>query len=135
MLTTKLSAPSISPSSSTLFLNSHKTFRFNKRIPSFSNPSLFNPLRLSLEWTSAAKKNSNSARKMDSSATSRIVSPRAAAEKLKDPDQLIDSVETFIFDCDGQWRTDVSFCVCLLVNAIDVYVLLLSAFYLFDEMS
>ena len=28
-------------------------------------------------------------------------SPRASAQKLSDPDELIDSVETFIFDCDG----------------------------------
>lgn len=27
--------------------------------------------------------------------------PRASAQQLQDPDQLIDSVETFIFDCDG----------------------------------
>lgn len=55
---------------------------------------------------------------MDASASSRIVS---AAQPLKDPDQLIDSVETFIFDCDGGFCVVVSYsfdeCSCL-VNAM-----------------
>ena len=96
MLTIKLSAAAVCSSSSTHFLNPHSRLRFNKRIPFLSNPSLFNPLRRIAE---CSKK--NSAKTMDSSASSRIV---AAAEQLKDPDQLIDSVETFIFDCDGEWK-------------------------------
>ncbi|KAL2941472.1 Phosphoglycolate phosphatase 1B chloroplastic [Bienertia sinuspersici] len=41
-------------------------------------------------------------RKMASS-----VSTRASAQQLKNPDELIDSVETFIFDCDGViWKGD-----------------------------
>ncbi|KAL0382581.1 UNVERIFIED_CONTAM: Phosphoglycolate phosphatase 1A, chloroplastic [Sesamum calycinum] len=101
MLTTKLSAAvAVSSSSSTLFLNPHNRFNFSKRIPSVANPSLCNSLRPIVEW-------SFSKRKMDASASLRAVSPRASAEQLKDPDQLIDSVETFIFDCDGViWKGD-----------------------------
>ncbi|KAK8939527.1 hypothetical protein KSP40_PGU017143 [Platanthera guangdongensis] len=33
--------------------------------------------------------------------------PRASARRLENPDELIDSVETFIFDCDGVvWKGD-----------------------------
>jgi len=39
-------------------------------------------------------------------------SAQAKAQPLKDPDQLIDSVETFIFDCDG----NVWFVIYLLRN-------------------
>ncbi|KAL0340831.1 UNVERIFIED_CONTAM: Phosphoglycolate phosphatase 1A, chloroplastic [Sesamum radiatum] len=101
MLTTKLSAAvAVSSSSSTLFLNPHNRFNFSKRIPSVANPSLCNSLRPIVEW-------SFSKRKMDASASLRAVRPRASAEQLKDPDQLIDSVETFIFDCDGViWKGD-----------------------------
>ncbi|EPS69816.1 hypothetical protein M569_04945, partial [Genlisea aurea] len=35
------------------------------------------------------------------------VAPRASAQRLTHPDRLIDSVETFIFDCDGViWKGD-----------------------------
>lgn len=37
---------------------------------------------------------------MESSA-SRFVTRASSAQPLKNPDELIDSVETFIFDCDG----------------------------------
>ncbi|CAI9773899.1 unnamed protein product [Fraxinus pennsylvanica] len=51
----------------------------------------------------ARKVRSSTSRRM----APRIVTARASAEKLKDPDQLIDSVETFIFDCDGViWKGD-----------------------------
>jgi len=37
--------------------------------------------------------------------TSSNITPRAmATQQLENADQLIDSVETFIFDCDGQYQ-------------------------------
>ncbi|EYU39740.1 hypothetical protein ABFS82_06G177300 [Erythranthe guttata] len=101
MLTSKLSAAAVSSSSSTLFLRSN----FAKKINSIVNPSLCNSVRPIVGWSCSNK--SSTRRKMDSSASSRVVSPRASAQQLQDPDQLIDSVETFIFDCDGViWKGD-----------------------------
>ncbi|KAG8390713.1 hypothetical protein BUALT_Bualt01G0112100 [Buddleja alternifolia] len=99
MLTTKLSAAA---SSSTLLFNPQNRVNLSKKIPSIVNPSLYNSLRPIVEWSFSKK---NLSRKMDASASasasSRIATARASAEQLKDPDHLIDSVETFIFDCDG----------------------------------
>ncbi|KAL8517889.1 hypothetical protein ACS0TY_009269 [Phlomoides rotata] len=102
MLTAKLSAAA--SSSSTLLLNSQNRLKITKKIPSIANPLLCNSLRPIIEWSFSKK---NSSRKMDAAVSSRVMSPRASAEQLKDPDQLIDSVETFIFDCDGViWKGD-----------------------------
>ncbi|KAK6144938.1 hypothetical protein DH2020_021758 [Rehmannia glutinosa] len=104
MLFSKFSAAAVSSSSATLFLNPQNRFNFAKKTPSIANPLLCNSLRPIVEWSFSKR---NCSRKMDASASSRTVSPRASAEQLKDPDQLIDSVETFIFDCDGViWKGD-----------------------------
>ncbi|KAK6911771.1 hypothetical protein RJ641_023864 [Dillenia turbinata] len=50
--------------------------------------------------------NYSSRRRMEASTASNFA-VRAAAQPLKDADQLIDSVQTFIFDCDGViWKGD-----------------------------
>ncbi|CAA3021075.1 phosphoglycolate phosphatase 1B, chloroplastic-like [Olea europaea subsp. europaea] len=86
------------PAVASPFLNSPKFL--SKKIPLISNPAFYNSLRPVIEWNSVR---SSTSRRM----ASRIVTARASAEKLKDPDQLIDSVKTFIFDCDGViWKGD-----------------------------
>lgn len=80
------------PAVASPFFNSPKFL--SKKIPLISNPAFYNSLRPIIEWNSVR---SSTSRRM----ASRIVTARASAEKLKDPDQLIDSVKTFIFDCDG----------------------------------
>ncbi|KAL3613955.1 Phosphoglycolate phosphatase 1A, chloroplastic [Castilleja foliolosa] len=97
-LATKLSAAS---SSATLFFDTPNKFHLAKKIPSIANPFSCNSLRPILEWSFSKKICS---RKMF---VSRNAGPRASAEQLKDPDHLIDSTETFIFDCDGViWKGD-----------------------------
>ncbi|XP_052200310.1 phosphoglycolate phosphatase 1A, chloroplastic-like [Diospyros lotus] len=54
-----------------------------------------------------SKKKKNSRMEASSGFTVNASSAQAKAQPLKDPDQLIDSVETFIFDCDGViWKGD-----------------------------
>ena len=65
---------------------SHHRFRHTSRNPLLSNSSI-------IRWK--RKANSCSRSGMATSTT------RAAALPLKNADELIDSVETFIFDCDG----------------------------------
>ncbi|CAK9168000.1 unnamed protein product [Ilex paraguariensis] len=73
--------------------------QFNKKISFVSNP-LHDSLRI-LKW----KCNYSNMSRMKSSA-SKFVNC-ASAQPLKNPDELIDSVETFIFDCDGViWKGD-----------------------------
>lgn len=101
MLTTRLSSAVVASasSSSTLLLNPRNGANLPGRTtPSIANPLFYNSLRPIIEWSFGSKFRSRN--KMDAS-VSRIASPRASAQQLKDPDQLIDSVETFIFDCDG----------------------------------
>ncbi|KAG6590105.1 hypothetical protein SDJN03_15528, partial [Cucurbita argyrosperma subsp. sororia] len=50
---------------------------------------------LSFRWNSSSKRKFNRSR-MEGFAV------RASAQPLKNADELIDSVETFIFDCDGE---------------------------------
>lgn len=67
----------------------------------YSNPFQSKSLRSTSRWNSK-----NSRMEKNSDAAPRFPT-RASAQPLKDPDQLIDSVETFIFDCDGViWKGD-----------------------------
>ncbi|CAL5347711.1 unnamed protein product [Camellia sinensis] len=75
----------------------------SKKSSSISKSLVSNPLYGFLKKKKKKKKNSNT-RRMESS--SNFVA-RASAQPLKNADQLIDSVETFIFDCDGViWKGD-----------------------------
>ncbi|XP_073293385.1 phosphoglycolate phosphatase 1A, chloroplastic-like isoform X1 [Primulina huaijiensis] len=106
MLTTRLSSAvaASASSSSTLLLNPRNGAILPGRTPSIANPLFYNSLRPIIEWSFCGKFRS---RKKMNASVSRIASPRASAQQLKDPDQLIDSVETFIFDCDGViWKGD-----------------------------
>ncbi|XP_073040320.1 phosphoglycolate phosphatase 1A, chloroplastic-like [Primulina eburnea] len=106
MLTARLSSAvaASASSSSTLLLNPRNGANLTGRTTSIANPLFYNSLRPIIEWTFGSK--FRSIKKMNAS-VSRIASPRASAQQLKDPDQLINSVETFIFDCDGViWKGD-----------------------------
>ncbi|XP_061368537.1 phosphoglycolate phosphatase 1A, chloroplastic-like isoform X2 [Gastrolobium bilobum] len=74
-----------------------RNFRFS--YPSRNNPSLLSNSAI-ITWKRKAKSNSNRSG-MGTFTT------RALAQPLKNADELIDSVETFIFDCDGViWKGD-----------------------------
>ncbi|CAO2837480.1 unnamed protein product [Amaranthus hypochondriacus] len=89
-----VSVPSISLS---------KTLISSKFVNSSRNLSCFSRQffhLINLRSYSSSRSNNNLAM------TSKL-SPRASAQKLSDPNELINSVETFIFDCDGViWKGD-----------------------------
>ncbi|KAK3023828.1 hypothetical protein RJ639_044545 [Escallonia herrerae] len=67
-----------------------------------SNP-LCRSARSIVRWNNST----GSATRMDTASAPSSLVARASAQPLKNADQLIDSVETFIFDCDGViWKGD-----------------------------
>ncbi|THG06778.1 hypothetical protein TEA_014118 [Camellia sinensis var. sinensis] len=94
--------------SASLFNPPHNSSQFlcvlnSKKSSSISKSLVSNPLYGFLKKKKKKKRNFNTCR-MESS--SNFVA-RASAQPLKNADQLIDSVETFIFDCDGViWKGD-----------------------------
>lgn len=59
-----------------------------------SKPFLYTSFKPTIRW------NNHMFSRMENSG-SRFVTRASSAQPLKNPDELIDSVETFIFDCDG----------------------------------
>lgn len=101
-----VSAVSANPSNSFFFFfNASKFLGLNHNL-SFSAPNPLSNLPC-LSWNT--KKTSNKSR-MES------FTARASAQPLKNADELIDSVETFIFDCDGEatwvFFFIITFCCC-----------------------
>lgn len=93
MLSIRVTA-TISSSSTVFFTNNSKIL--SKRFPYISNP--LNNSSKPIRWNC---RNS----RMEASKSSFVT--KASAQPLTNPGELIDSVETFIFDCDGM----ESFCL------------------------
>ncbi|XP_060184324.1 phosphoglycolate phosphatase 1A, chloroplastic-like [Lycium barbarum] len=94
MLSSRVTA-TISSTTTTTFLFSNAKI-LSKKFPYISNP-LYNSAK-SIKWN--CKKS-----RMESTASSFVT--KASAQPLTNPGELIDSVETFIFDCDGViWKGD-----------------------------
>ncbi|GMP21704.1 hypothetical protein CsSME_00000032 [Camellia sinensis var. sinensis] len=95
--------------SASLFNPPHNPSQFlcvlnSKKSSSISKSLVSNPMYGFLKKKKKKKKKNSNTRRMESS--SNFVA-RASAQPLKNADQLIDSVETFIFDCDGViWKGD-----------------------------
>lgn len=88
MLSSRVTAAISSSTTATFLFNNPKIS--SKKFPYISNP--LNNSAKSIKWNC---RNS----RMEKSASSFVT--KASAQPLTNPGELIDSVETFIFDCDG----------------------------------
>ncbi|KAG9149181.1 hypothetical protein Leryth_003182 [Lithospermum erythrorhizon] len=96
MLSSRVVSTSISPS----IASSRTHFFVNKNQISTKSSFISNKFSKTLKWYTR-----NSRMNKPNSANKSLI--QATAQKLTDADQLIDSVETFIFDCDGViWKGD-----------------------------
>nr|XP_016433186.1 PREDICTED: phosphoglycolate phosphatase 1B, chloroplastic-like [Nicotiana tabacum] len=94
MLSSRVTAAISSSTTATFLFNNPKIS--SKKFPYISNP--LNNSAKSIKWNC---RNS----RMEKSASSFVT--KASAQPLTNPGELIDSVETFIFDCDGViWKGD-----------------------------
>lgn len=109
-VTDMLSRTGTAPSHSLIVassINASKSFpNLNRKIPRFLGFKQFSPNLshcscsgyVSFGWNSSCKRKFNRSR-MEGFAV------RASAQPLQNADELIDSVETFIFDCDGEFSS------------------------------
>lgn len=112
LATLSVSAVSANSSSSSRLLlfnfNNSNFLGFSNRLSSIA----LNPL--SNYWSLTRNANNNSKQSYRKSRMSGFTT-RASAEPLKNADELIDSVETFIFDCDGEIDHSFLFISCCYV--------------------
>ncbi|KAL4353150.1 hypothetical protein GQ457_06G013160 [Hibiscus cannabinus] len=94
-------AASITITSSKLLINPAHRFLCLKRLSSFNS---FSASSLAIKWRGISSCSSNKSGTAMEGFTTRT---RASAQPLENADELISSVETFIFDCDGViWKGD-----------------------------
>lgn len=91
-----VSVTAASSSSSKSLINPSHRFLSVKRLSSFNSFSA-SAFVLAIKWRSISYCSPRSTRTMESYTTR----TRASTQPLANADELIDSVETFIFDCDG----------------------------------
>ena len=118
--TTSLSLSALSSTTPSRFLchfspNTARFFGPNNNL-SYTPP---NPLSnfVSIGWNTNKNNTNNYRNKSNKCGGSRMESftTRASAQPLKNAEELIDSVETFIFDCDGEGSCYFSFLNCFLL--------------------
>lgn len=122
MLSSSSSRIAAVSSATNLIFNSKQSLSKNLNFKFISSNPLYTSFKPTIRW------NNHKFSRMENSA-SRFVTRASSAQPLKNPDELIDSVETFIFDCDGIVVNQVFFSVFFFLLCINCFERLLLLFF------